>query len=118
MLTEEKRFHQEHTDQRRLYNEYRTVDSSLKNQLLAVFEEPYLSTPKNEYTGYAKRSIIDLIKDLYEHYARISLSDMAANNERLQAYYNAEEPLESLIERLNECADFATADGDPFLGTN
>ena len=29
----------------------RTVDSALKNQLLVVFDNPYLSTLKNEYTG-------------------------------------------------------------------
>ena len=42
---------------------------------------------------------------------------MAANNERLQASYNAEEKLGSLIERLNECADFATAAGKTVLET-
>ena len=40
-----------------------------------------------------------------------------ANSERLRSPYNAEEPLESLIERLNECADFSTAASEPILGT-
>ena len=57
----------------------------LKNQLLAVFDDPYLSTLKNEYTGYATRSTMDIITHLYEHYTRISLSDMAANNDILRA---------------------------------
>ena len=30
-----------------MYGEYRTVNSSLKNQMLAVFENPYLATLKN-----------------------------------------------------------------------
>ena len=38
---------------------------------------------------------------------------MAANDERLRSSYNTEEPLKSLIGRLNECADFATAAGEP-----
>ena len=42
---------------------------------------------------------------------------MAENDERLRASYNNEEPLEILIERLNECADFATASGKPVLET-
>ena len=42
---------------------------------------------------------------------------MSANDERLQASYNAEETLGSLIERLNECADFATAAGKIVLET-
>ena len=65
--------------------------------MLAVFEDPYLFTMKNEYTGYATRSTMDLIKHLYKHYSHIFLSYMAENYEITQVSYNAEEPLESLI---------------------
>ena len=37
--------------------------------------------------------------------------------ERLRTSYNTEKPLESLIERLNKCADFATAVSKPVLET-
>ena len=67
--------------------------------MLAVFDNLYLSKLKNEYIGYATRSTMDIIKHIYEHYARISPSDMAANDEILRASYNTEEPLESLVER-------------------
>ena len=90
---------------------------ALKNQLLAVFDDPYLFKLKNEYTGYATSSTMDLIKHLYEHYAFISPSNMVVNDERLRVSYNAEDPLESIIERLNDCADFATADGEPVSET-
>ena len=60
-------------------------------------------------------STMDLIKHLYEHYTRISSMDMTVKNARLRVSYNAKEPLESLIERINECADFATADSEPVL---
>ena len=43
-----------------MYDEYRTVDSAFKNQLLTVFDDPYLATLKNKYTGYATRSIMVL----------------------------------------------------------
>ena len=48
---------------------------SLKNQLLAVFGDPYLVTLKNGYTRYATRSTMDLLTHLYKNYARISPSD-------------------------------------------
>ena len=60
---------------------------------------------------------MDLLTHLYKNYARISPSDMAANNERLRASYDAEEPLENLIKRLDECANFATAAGEPVSET-
>ena len=66
LLTEEKRVLQEHTEQRRLYDKYRTVNSYLKNQLLTVFDNPFLYTINDEYTRYATRSTLDLIKHLYE----------------------------------------------------
>ena len=72
---------------------------------------------KNEYTGYATRSTMDLLNHLYQHYAHISLTDTVANDERLQASYNSEDPLEILIKRLNECVDFATAASKPVLET-
>ena len=79
--TEEKRVLCKHTEYIRLYDEYRTFDAALKNQLLTVFDDPYMSTLKNGYTGYAKRSTMDLITHLYKKYARISPLYMAANDE-------------------------------------
>ena len=63
-----------------MYNYYKTVYSSLKNHLLAVFNDPYLSTLMIGYRRYATRSIIDLITHLYNNYGHISPSDMAAND--------------------------------------
>ena len=56
---------------------------------------------------------MELLYHLYKHYARISSTYMAVNNERLRASYNSEEPLKSLIESLNECADYVTAASKP-----
>ena len=80
-----------------MYDEYRTVDSALRNQLCAVFGDPYFYTLNNGYTGYVISSTMDLITHIYQKYFRVSLSDMATNNERIQASYNSEEPLERLI---------------------
>ena len=61
---------------------------------------------------------MELLSHLYKHYTRISSTDMAANDKRLRAPYNAEDPLNSLIERLNECADFVTAGTKPVSETH
>ena len=81
--TEEEILLCEHTEQRRLYDEYRTLNSALKNQLLVVFDDPYLSTLNNRYTGYATRLTIDLLTYLYEKYSRIYPLYMVGNDERL-----------------------------------
>ena len=43
---------------------------------------------------------------------------MTANNERLRSACNAEEPLEGLIETLNNCADFAASASEPVSETD
>ena len=58
-----------------------------------------------------------LINHLYKQYARISSMGMAANDEIIRASYNSKEPLGSLTERLNECADFVTAASEPVSET-
>ena len=65
--TEEKRIIRENAEQQRLYDEYMTVDSALKKNLLAVFDNPYLATLNNEYTCYDTSSTMNLIKHLYKH---------------------------------------------------
>ena len=60
---------------------------------------------------------MDLLTYIYKNYAHILQSDMAAGYERLRALYNTEEPLESHIERLHECANFATAAVEPVPDT-
>ena len=55
------------------------------------------------------KTTLELIQHLYTHYSRISATDMAASDGFIQFPYNAEEPLEGLIERLNDCTDFAAA---------
>ena len=100
-----------------MYEKYRTVNSALKNQMLAVFDNFYLLTLNNKYTGYATRSTMEIIAYLYEKYACISSTDMAENYERLRLSYNTEELLESLTARLNKCVDFATTASEPILET-
>ena len=82
--TEEKHILSKHAEQLKLYDEYRTVDSALKNQLLAVFNDTYLATLNNDYTGYATRSTVDIIAHIYEQYTRISSMYTLANNERIR----------------------------------
>ena len=54
---------------------------------------------------------------MYTYYSCISATDMAANNEKLILSYNTEDPLNSIIKRLNECKYFAAAEGEPVTET-
>ena len=67
-----------------MYNKCRSSGTSLKNQLISVFQDVYLSTLKKLDTGYVTKSTLAILMHLYYNYARISATDMAANNERLR----------------------------------
>ena len=92
-----------------MHDKCRTVDTALKNQLVSSFDNPYISMMKNAYTGCAIKTTMELIQHLYKNYAQISATDIAENNKRLRAPYNAEDLIESLVRGINECANFYTA---------
>ena len=114
---EEQRLLRETKEERHNYYKCMVVDSILKNQLVSAFDNPYLSSLKNLYIGYATNTTQDLIQNLYTHYSRISATYMAAYKYRLLPPYNEEEPLERLIERINDCTEFAAASSEPVLET-
>ena len=73
------------------------VDTTLKNHLVSVFEDAYLSTLKNTYTGYATNTTLELITHLYYHYARISSTEMLDDDKNLRSSYNVGGALEGII---------------------
>ena len=83
----------------------------------SISKDTYLHTPENAYTGYSKKTTLALITHIYYHYDRISATDMAENNENLRSCYNAEDPLEGLVERLNKCVELTEASGNLFTET-
>ena len=73
------------------------VGTALKNQLVSILEDAYMSPLKNEYTGYNTKTTLELVTHMYSRYAQISDTEMLENDENLHYRYNAEEPPEYLI---------------------
>ena len=69
------------------------------------FYDVYLYPLKKAFTGYSALPTIGLTDHLYESYARISTTELSANNARLREACDPNEPFESLNKRLNECDD-------------
>ena len=85
------------------------VDTTLNNQMVAVFKDAYLLPLNNPYTMYVKKTTIDIINHLYKNYAHISATYMEENKEKIQSPYNPKYSLESLIKSLNERAELVLA---------
>ena len=82
------------------------MDATLRNQLLKVLENTYLYPPQSAIPA------LHLIGHFYGHYARISATDIAANNVKLREPYNPNEPLESLYMRINACNNYVKSAGN------
>ena len=65
-MGEEKRILHEPTEARQKYNEYHVLDTDLKNQLIVVFDDAYLSPIKSSYRGCATKKIFQLLEHLYK----------------------------------------------------
>ena len=75
----------EYADQHCQYDDFRNIDAALRNQLLPAFVVTYPPPPllKHEFTGYYAITKLQLIIHLYGHYARISTTDLVANDVKL-----------------------------------
>ena len=89
----------------------------MNNQLVYVFEDPYVFTLVNAYTDYATKTTLYIVQHLYSNYACISAKYMSKNVKRLRYPYSAEETLKGIIERLDKCYDFAVAASEPVYKT-
>ena len=107
----------EHKDTLQRYNKFLVVDTALRNQIVAVLYDTYLSSLNNAYMGYLARKILEIITYLYANYSRIPATYMETNDACLRSTYNPEEPLESLIKRLNKWAAYAASAGNPVTET-
>ena len=66
------------------------MDTSLKDQLLPVFQYTYLSSSNNMYKWYATKSTLELLTHIYASCAHISAAYIGTNNKKLWFPYNAE----------------------------
>ena len=65
----------------KLYNEYDATDKALKSLLLSAVDETYVRSLRNKYIGYANITTLEMITHLYSSYAKITESDLEANDE-------------------------------------
>ena len=65
--------------------------------------------------GYSGATMLQLLSNLYNNYARILATDLVKNDKKLREPYNPDKPLNSLYTRLNKCVDYTTAAGKPIF---
>jgi hypothetical protein len=104
----------QHNADTKTWTECLNTDTALKNQIIATFEEKYLRSLHNKYTGYANTTAMEMLEQLYQKYGKISAADLFANEEKLHLPYNPAEPIETLFDRFENAMEYAEAAKHPF----
>ena len=58
----------QHTEDRRVFNKYHSVDRACKKVLCALIPEAYFRSFKNNYTGYANVQCLEIMSHLWSTY--------------------------------------------------
>lgn len=103
-----------HSENTRIWREFQATDKSLKQLLLGAVDDIYTSSLKHRVTGYANVSTRQLIAHLYTKYGNITAGDLEANEHRMKAPFDPNEPIEALYSQIEEAIDFADAASTPY----
>jgi hypothetical protein len=93
---------------------YRTctsVQQALKNQIISVFEPMYMDILNDNVMGYANISEREMLDHLFETYWNITAVDLEINFEHMRRAWDPQQPVESLLKQVKDCADYSEAGG-------
>ena len=107
-------FVREHEAQLQLWKLYTQVQQALKQQLIAAFDDIYLSGLRNRHTGFAGITLLRMLQYMYETYGDITPTELEDNDERMRTAYDATEPIETLYNQIENAVDIAEAGKQPY----
>jgi hypothetical protein len=101
----------------RQFEEYQVVMQALRKQIVETVEEKYIMSLRNKYTRYNSVHPKDLLQYLFDTYGKITPEDLIENEKKLTKEWDGNEAFELIIERVNDCIEFAKEAGDKFTDT-
>jgi hypothetical protein len=96
------------------YREYTATDKALKTLLIGAVDETFLRSLRDKYIGYANVTTLQMLTHLYAAYAQISETDLQANDEQMKSDYDVNQPIEVLIDQIDDAVDLAAAASNPY----
>jgi hypothetical protein len=98
----------------RQYDEYNAVMQALRKQIIDTVEEKYIMSLRNKYTRYNSVHPKDLLKYLFDTYGKITPEDVIEYEKKFTESWDGDEAFEIIIERINNCIDFAIEAESPY----
>jgi hypothetical protein len=103
-----------HKEAARVYRTYSSVDQAFKKLIIDAFNDQFLNALLDKVVGYTNRTSLDLLTHLLTYYVMISPTELTQNYERLNTPYDPNQPIESLLEQIQDARAFAVAGGKPY----
>jgi hypothetical protein len=93
------------------YRTYTSVQQALKKQIITVFEPIYLDVLNDDMVGFANISVRAMLDHIFTTYVNITAVDLENNFEHMRWAWDPQQPVESLIKQIQDCADYSEAGG-------
>jgi predicted metalloprotease len=104
----------EHKEATRQMKEYESVTKALRKQIVSSIEETYIKPLKTRNNGYNAVSVESMMTYLFTAYGNIDDESIMVNEKKMIESWDGSSPFENVIERIDECVDFAEAAGQPY----
>jgi hypothetical protein len=111
VIAEMTRLHKEATQ---VYRTYHNVDKNIKKLIITSFDDAYLNVLSDKIVGYANCTSLQLLTHILTYYAMIAPTELSQNYERLNAPYHPNQPIETLLQKIQDARAFAVAGGHPY----
>lgn len=106
-----------HTEAKRVFQEYRNVHNAFKQTILNNIDSIYLSSLRDPHVGYANQHARDILAHLFNTYGKITSIDLEENHKRFTNAWDANDPLEALINQITDAVEFADDAKTPYSDT-
>ena len=90
------------------------VDNALKNQLVNTTDDIYIKDLWDRVTGFATRSVRDILQYLHETYGSVKPAQLTANDLRFRAPYDGSTDLEAYFNGIDDCLFMADKANLPY----
>jgi hypothetical protein len=87
------------------------VQQELKKQIITVFERIYLEVLNDDMVGFTNISTRAMIDHLFTTYGNITMVDLENNFEHIRRAWDPQQPVESLFNKIQYCANYSEAGG-------
>ena len=95
------------------WNAYNGTKTALKKQILAAIPTEFVSSLKDDTTGFAAVTPLQIIEHVTQFYGTVTRADLDANLTKLESPWEPTESMEGLWTRCTSCVNVANAGGEP-----